>query len=33
MIRSSAHPSVSGHQGTYEMREIVNARLYQSRTG
>ncbi|MFI0242233.1 transposase [Streptomyces sp. NPDC016845] len=25
------HPSVSGHQGNYEMREIVNALL--SRTG
>jgi hypothetical protein len=25
------HPSVSGHQGAYEMREIVNALLYQSR--
>lgn len=29
----AAHPSVSGHQGRYEMREIVNAILYQSRTG
>ncbi|WP_438302898.1 transposase [Streptomyces sp. HUAS TT11] len=27
------HPSVSGHQGAYEMREIVNALFYQSRTG
>ncbi|MGW4985514.1 IS5 family transposase [Streptomyces mirabilis] len=27
------HPSVSGHQGNYDMREIVNALLYQSRTG
>ncbi|GAA3477722.1 hypothetical protein GCM10018966_022520 [Streptomyces yanii] len=27
------HPSVSGHQGAYETREIVNALLYQSRTG
>jgi transposase len=27
------HPSVSGHQGRYEMREIVNAILYQARTG
>ncbi|MGQ4362177.1 transposase [Streptomyces sp. SAS_272] len=27
------HPSVSGHQGKYEMRGIVNALLYQSRTG
>lgn len=26
-------PSVSGRQGNYEMREIVNALLYQSRTG
>jgi transposase len=29
----AAHPSVSGHQGGYEMREIVNAILYQGRTG
>ncbi|MBT3160455.1 IS5 family transposase [Streptomyces sp. CHA1] len=27
------HRSVSGHQGAYEMREIVNAILYQGRTG
>ncbi|GGX67464.1 hypothetical protein GCM10010324_10980 [Streptomyces hiroshimensis] len=27
------HPSVSGHAGRYGMREIVNALLYQSRTG
>jgi transposase len=27
------HPSVSGHQGRYELREIVNAILYQNRTG
>ena len=27
------HPSASGHQGGYEMREIVNAILCQSRTG
>jgi transposase len=27
------HPSVSGHEGQYEMREIVNAILYQARTG
>jgi transposase len=27
------HPSVSGHQGRYPMREIVNALLYQGRTG
>jgi transposase len=27
------HPSASGHQGGREMREIVNAILYQSRTG
>ncbi|WP_142215175.1 transposase [Streptomyces sp. SLBN-118] len=25
------HPSVSGHQGRYELREIVNAILYQAR--
>ncbi|WP_435225698.1 transposase [Streptomyces sp. Tue6028] len=30
---NAQHPSVSGHQGAYEMREIVNALLYQSRTG
>ena len=29
----AVHRSVSGHQGEYEMREIVNAILYQSRTG
>jgi transposase len=29
----SARPSLSGHQGRYEMREIVNAILYQARTG
>jgi transposase len=27
------HRSVSGHQGGYDVREIVNALLYQSRTG
>jgi transposase len=27
------HPSVSGHQGRYEVREIVNAIFYQNRTG
>lgn len=27
------HPCVSGHVGQYEMREIVNAFLYQARTG
>jgi transposase len=27
------HPSVSGHQGGYDMREIINAILYQGRTG
>lgn len=27
------HPSVSGRQGNYDMREIVNALLHQSRTG
>ncbi|WP_093470109.1 IS5 family transposase [Streptomyces melanosporofaciens] len=27
------HPSASGHTGQYEMREIVNAILYQARTG
>jgi transposase len=29
----AAHPSVSGHQGRYAMREIVNALLYQGRPG
>lgn len=29
----AAHPSVSGHQGRYAMREIVNAILYQNRSG
>ncbi|WP_338675986.1 IS5 family transposase [Streptomyces sp. SCSIO 30461] len=27
------HPSATGHQGRYAMREIVNAILYQNRTG
>ncbi|MFD1548074.1 IS5 family transposase, partial [Nonomuraea guangzhouensis] len=27
------HTSVSGHEGRYDMREIVNAILYQARTG
>ncbi|MCK9905107.1 transposase [Parafrankia colletiae] len=27
------HPSASGHQGRYALREIVNAILYQARTG
>ena len=27
------HPSVSGHQGRYELREIINAIFYQNRTG
>ena len=29
----AAHRSVSGHQGRYGMREIVNALLYRGRTG
>ncbi|MFI6505493.1 IS5 family transposase [Nonomuraea typhae] len=29
----AAHRSVSGHQGNYAMREIVNALLYQGRSG
>jgi transposase len=29
----AAHPSVSGHEGNYAMREIVNAIRYQGRTG
>jgi transposase len=28
----AAHPSVSGHEGGYRMREIVNAILYQPRS-
>lgn len=27
------HPSVSGHQGRYDLREIVNTIFYQNRTG
>jgi transposase len=27
------HPSVSGHQGSYALREIVNSIFYQNRTG
>jgi transposase len=26
-------PSATGHQGRYELREIVNAIFYQNRTG
>jgi transposase len=33
MAWKAAHPSVSGHQGCYAMREIVNAIFYQGRTG
>jgi transposase len=29
----AGHPSVSGHQGRYDLREIVNALRYQNRTG
>jgi transposase len=32
-VWKAGHVSVSGHQGRYEMREIVNAILYQTRTG
>lgn len=32
-VWKAGHPSVSGHRGRYEMREIVNAILYQTRTG
>ncbi|XNR93923.1 transposase [Streptomyces sp. R-74717] len=32
-VWKARHRSVSGHQGNYDMREIVNALLYQSRTG
>lgn len=29
----AGRPSATGHEGSYEMREIVNAILYRSRTG
>ena len=32
MAWKDPHRSVSGHQGAYDMQEIVNATLYQSRT-
>lgn len=32
-VWKARYRSVSGHQGNYEIREIVNALLYQSRTG
>ncbi|MGA5761293.1 transposase [Nonomuraea bangladeshensis] len=31
--RKAAHPSVSGHEGNYALREMVNAIRYQGRTG
>ncbi len=31
--RKDRHRPVSGHQGAYDMREIVNAILYHGRTG
>jgi transposase len=33
MAWKGRHRSVSGHQGRYAMREIINAILYQARTG
>ncbi|WP_413804488.1 transposase [Streptomyces sp. OE57] len=33
IVWKARHRSTSGHQGNYDMREIVNALLYQSRTG
>lgn len=33
MVWKAKHLSVSGHQGRYELREIVNAIFYQNRTG
>jgi transposase len=27
------HPSASGHQGRYDLREILNSIFYQNRTG
>lgn len=32
-VWKARHPSVSGHEGQYAIREIVNAILYQVRTG
>lgn len=32
-VWKAARPSATGHQGNYPMREIVNAILFQSRTG
>jgi transposase len=32
-VWKAKHPSVSRHQGRYELREIVNAIFYQNRTG
>lgn len=33
IVWKAKHPSVSGHEGQYAMREIVNSLLYQARTG
>ncbi|WP_229824872.1 transposase [Nonomuraea spiralis] len=33
MAWRAAHPSVSGHEGNYALREIVNAIRYQGRIG
>ncbi len=32
-VWKAKHPSMSGHQGRYALREIVNAIFYQNRTG
>jgi len=32
-VWKAKHPSASGHQGRYELRQIVNAIFYQNRTG
>jgi transposase len=32
-VWKAKHPSVSGHEGRYQLREIVNAIFYQNRTG
>ena len=32
-VLTASHPSVSGHSGQFELREIVNGILYQARAG
>jgi transposase len=33
LVWKAEHPSVLGHQGRYELREMGNAICYQNRTG